>query len=782
MKTGWRRAVYVVQITVLVGLVASVGWQRPDRDERTIGGTSVDQPGSGSGTETVATTPSLEFDESTVSILDESTVSIIVDDPVVSPTSVQGSVEGSTPIVAPTASPSTTGASPAVRLRRTVAYSQRFRAGWTDLGWSKSRVVNRGPAKIDMGERMGWVVARVGQPLDAVTVEFRYRTPKPLGAFLQVTLASSTVEQTSEVAVANLEPDADGWYLASLPIAQMNPKGIPYDRIRIRPTRFVPSPLIVEFDDLVFLENRTKTTTTVAAADAAPSAAAESAGAISINCGDVRNKISPLIYGIGYSGAGNLKETPWTMGATVNRWGGNPTSRYNWQVPNAWNTAADYYFRNVQINDSPDAAESFLANNERYGLRSAVSLPMIGWVAKDATSYSFPVSKYGEQQGTDPSNNDIGNGLATDGQPIESGSPKATSVQSTPATVAQWVGRLKGRVSMYFLDNEPELWDSTHRDVHPEPLTYDELLDRTVKYATAVRAADPDAVIAGPASWGWPAYFWSAADAKAGFDRAPDRRAHGNMPLIPWYLQQVRAAEKKSGVKLLDVLDVHFYPAAEQVFVTNGGATDEATSALRIRQVRGLWDPTYKDESWVREPIYLIPRLREWVKEYAPGLGISIGEWNFGAETHMSGGLATAEALGRFGVEGVYSAYYWTNPPVNSPSYWAFRAFRNYDGNGAAFNDRVLGATGAENLSLFASINESKTEITAMVLNTDPKNPKRPRIALNGCGATSTAEAFLYAGGASGFASQGAKRLSGRSVNVALPPYSIAVVRIPLGK
>jgi len=67
------------------------------------------------------------------------------------------------------------------------------------------------------------------------------------------------------------------------------------------------------------------------------------------------------------------------------------------------------------------------------------------------------------------------------------------------------------------------------------------------------------------------------------------------------------------------------------------------------------------DESWINERMRLLPLLREWVAQNHPGLGISIGEWNFGAESHMSGALATAEALGRFGTEGLTSAYYWTS-------------------------------------------------------------------------------------------------------------------------
>ena len=82
------------------------------------------------------------------------------------------------------------------------------------------------------------------------------------------------------------------------------------------------------------------------------------------------------------------------------------------------------------------------------------------------------------------------------------------------------------------------LWNTTHRDVHPEPATYDELLERTIAYGSAVRQAVPEAVIAGPAEWGWTNYFNSAADVAPGGNKK-DRKAHGNVPLLPWYLTKL---------------------------------------------------------------------------------------------------------------------------------------------------------------------------------------------------------------------------------------------------
>src|SRR4029078_10949073 len=98
-------------------------------------------------------------------------------------------------------------------------------------------------------------------------------------------------------------------------------------------------------------------------------------------------------------------------------------------------------------------------------------------------------------------------------------------------------------------------------------------------------------------------------------------------------------------------------------------------SARRTRSVRALWEPTYKDESWIDDTVELIPRLKRWIAEYYPKRGISIGEYNFGATTHMKGGLAQAEALGRFAEQGITSAFFFTYPPHRSPTFWAFRAF-----------------------------------------------------------------------------------------------------------
>ena len=496
-----------------------------------------------------------------------------------------------------------------------------------------------------------------------------------------------------------------------------------------------------------------------------------------LECSAPGQPISPLIYGLGGV------EPPAEIGITTRRWGGNPTTRYNWQT-NFYNVGKDWFFRNAE---GGRGYRAFLEENRKQSLKTALTVPMIGWVSKDGSSYAFPVAAFGPQQATAPENADMGNGIGKNGKPLPPGSPTLTSVASTPESIAAWVKQIRtedgdqGRsVDSYILDNEPMLWHETHRDVHPEPVTYDELLERTIAYGTAIRTADPEAKIAGPAEWGWLAYHYSARDVVAGLFLRPDRRAHGDEPLLPWYLRRLQEHKRKSGVGILDILDVHFYPMGDGIGITTGGKVDPATAALRLRSTRSLWDPTYKDESWINERIRLIPLLKEWIAANHPGLGISIGEWNFGAENHMSGGLAVAEVLGRFGLEGLTSAYYWGGPADRSPAYWAFRAYRNFDGKGGRFLDRTVPVAGSATLtSLFASRDEAGKKVVAVLLNLSALTPLVPSITVTGCGAVAGARTMVYKGGSEAFTDLESSH-SGSIVKLTAAPYSITVIELAL--
>jgi hypothetical protein len=174
--------------------------------------------------------------------------------------------------------------------------------------------------------------------------------------------------------------------------------------------------------------------------------------------------------------------------------------------------------------------------------------------------------------------------------------------------------------------------------------------------------------------------------------------------------------------------------------------------------------------------------MAEWVAQNYPGRGISIGEWNFGGEDLASGGLATAEALGRFAQFNVTSAFYWTFPPAKSPSALAFAAYRNFDGKGGHFLDYYVPTTVPEGVSLFASRSEDGKHLVLVAVNPSPDHPVAADIDLSACGAATSQTAFAYVRGARSLAalpSPGqAPRASG--VEQFLPPYSITVIDLPL--
>lgn len=519
---------------------------------------------------------------------------------------------------------------------------------------------------------------------------------------------------------------------------------------------------------------------------ATPSTPARPAGAggvvMTLRCKAPTHPISPLIYGIGVQPTRDLPDQ-WQLGATARRWGGNHTTRYNWELGNAWNTGKDWFFKNVDYDHRPEPAHlRFIEDGVAHGVTTVLTVPMIGWVAKDTTSYAFPVSVFGPQIATAPENADAGNGVARGGALVTPGPAGRTSVPARPSDIGRWVRALReqrevrksGAARTYILDNEPTLWSETHRDVHPEPVSYDELLEKTVSYATEIRRADPEALVAGPALWGWTAYFSSGVD-KAAYPAHPDRDRHGGVPLLPWWIGEIASHEKRTGIRLVDLVDVHFYPQGRGIGVGLVGETDRDTAARRIRSTRALWDPTYVDESWIADKVRLIPRLKAWIAEKHPGLGISIGEYNFGAEGHMSGGLAVAEALGRFGEQGITSAFYWDYPARNTPAAWAFRAYRDFDGRGGRFLDESVPAESSDSrASIFASRDARGDHLVVVLLDLDPTAPVEARMDARACGRVVSQARFVYAAGTPGFA-QTAPEPAGPS-QITLPPYSITVL------
>ncbi|SDC48514.1 Glycoside hydrolase family 44 [Paenibacillus sp. UNCCL117] len=457
-----------------------------------------------------------------------------------------------------------------------------------------------------------------------------------------------------------------------------------------------------------------------------------------------RRAINPDIYGVNFEEIEPQDMSSFT-GYPVVRWGGNSTTRYNWET-NVQNHASDWFYMNLPKTNSPNEqlphgsrTDQLIDKTLGDGGKVLLTVPTIGWTPKDRevrTGYS--VSKYGQQQQTECSwgdwwcNPDAGNGIRPDGSYIAGNDPHDTSKPVGPDFAARWIDHIQSRVgdqvNYYALDNEPMLWPYTHRDIHPEMTTYDEVWTYTRDYGQAIKQADPDGQIFGPVVWGWCAYFYSASD---GCAPGPDRQAHGGKPFLEWYLEQVRKHEQTNGTRLVDYLDIHYYPTESGVALS----ADESNqiAARRLRSLKALYDPSFKDSSsWIGEPVNLIPRMKELIGRTAPGTKLAITEYNFGNGRGISSGLAQAEAMAIFGREGVDLATRWGQPLANTPVEDAFKLFLDYDGQGGKIEGFSVKAD-SSNVDMVGSyaVQGPDGKLYVLLFNKDPL-PKQANVQIDG--------------------------------------------------
>jgi hypothetical protein len=487
----------------------------------------------------------------------------------------------------------------------------------------------------------------------------------------------------------------------------------------------------------------------VAGTLAVSSAAAAATGlTLSVNAFAARHAISPDIYGLNGADPAFAAE----IGMPVARWGGNATSRYNFRN-HTYNTGSDWYFENIVAGDS-NTLESFVKTNRDRGTRQVVTVPMIGWVAKDSPSShpfacGFPATRFPQQDQFDEWDANCGNGKLngadlTGADPTDTSIPADASFDS--AMVSHLVGQFgtaaKGGVPIYELDNEPVLWSSTHRDVHPDPVSYDELGGKSTATAAAIKAADPTAAVLGPSGWGYCEWVASGLD---GCAPGADATAHGGLNMSQWYLKNMRDySAAHGGKRFLNYFDQHYYPQIS-------GGEDPESDALRLRSTRSLWDPTYVDESWIgpsgvnAPPLQFIRTMKAWVAQYYPGTKVAITEYNWGALDDINGALAEADVLGIFGREGLDLATIWGEPQPTQPGAYAFRMYRNYDGAGSRFGDVSVSATSSDQgqLAVYAAQRSSDKALTVMVVNKTGGDLTSP-LAVTGLGRTTRAQRFTY--------------------------------------
>jgi fibronectin type 3 domain-containing protein len=506
--------------------------------------------------------------------------------------------------------------------------------------------------------------------------------------------------------------------------------------------------------------------------------------------------ISPWIYGTNFY-SGNTAPQP---NFTFDRAGGNRWTAYNWET-NASNAGSDYFYQNDNYlsssNVPAEAVRSFIAGDQGAGLASLVTFQLQGYVSADE---SGPVAR--------PFPN-----LSRFKQVIEKKSTKdPTPFTTNPPTTDAYVymdeflwaldQKFSGQgifgapaglpaitpahPTFISLDNEPDLWNSTHEEVQGSTnISSDNYIVKTVALSTALKDQFPNVVIFGPVNYGFNGIYSWQGEAGAGFS--------SSFWFADKYLAGIKAASTAYGKPLVDAYDFHWYSEATdgttRVTNMNGPNLTDAQVQAIVQSPRSLWDTTFKENSWITNavlggPIYILRRLQAKVDAANPGMKIAITEYENGGFNHIAGTIAQADNLGVFGSEGVFAANFW--PPGGTYSYAlaGFRAFRGFDGASANFGDTSLqtSSSSVKDVVVYAS-SDSTTPGRVVFVAINRSNASKVT-AINGQVLSGTAR--LYRMTASSAAAQtvvqpvsiGTMAVSGSSLTITLPAYSVTTIDV----
>ena len=497
--------------------------------------------------------------------------------------------------------------------------------------------------------------------------------------------------------------------------------------------------------------------------------------------------ISPWIYGLNfYSGVSGAPPH-----LTLDRAGGNRWTAYNWET-NASNAGSDYLYENDDFLTSSttpaEAVRSFVAGDQSLGLASVMTVQLQGLVSgdesgpvsvanpPDLTRFKQVVDKkstinpaaFTETPSTSDSNVYMDEFLWTMDQ-------KIPGIFGASATLPTFVS----------LDNEPELWNSTHLEVQgSSAISSDNYIAKTITLTKALKDQFPDVMIFGPVHYGFEGiYSWQGelSATPDGTNWFPDK-----------YLPAIKTASDTYGKALVDVYDFHWYSEATDgsTRVTNltGSTLTDAQVQAVVQSPRSLWDPTYSENSWITndvlgEPIRLLPRLQAKINAEFPGTRVSITEYENGGDNHIAGTIAQADNLGVFGAQGLFAATLW--PLGNCPYILAgFRAFRAFDGGTASFGDTSLKATSSnvQNVAVYAS--SDSTNPGRFVFVAINRSTTQQVTAINGVPLSGTATVYQMTASSA----QGQNPIhplqvqqtpiSGSSLTITLPALSVSTIDV----
>lgn len=329
--------------------------------------------------------------------------------------------------------------------------------------------------------------------------------------------------------------------------------------------------------------------------------------------------------------------------------GGNNATKYNWQ--RKLSSHPDWY-NNVYDHDWDYAATSLQAFLP--DVQGMWAFQLIGKAAATG-AFNFNDWEYnGSQWWEGVRNNWAGNG-----------DPNLYLMDWTPEDTVgildHWLdpnelGLDPNGIQYWNMDNEPEIWNGTHDDVMPVLPAAETFMQTYFEVAKLARNRFPNIKLAGPVTaneWQW--YNWDN-------QKIP---YHGtSYTWLEYFIIRIAEEQQASGVRLLDVLDLHFYPYESDPAdivqlhrVWFDTAYDYPGANGVKRAGAGAWNNNITQE-------YVFTRCGQWLERYlGPNHDVTFGVSEMGVQGDNPNVTAVwyASTLGVFADEGVelFTPWHW---------------------------------------------------------------------------------------------------------------------------
>jgi hypothetical protein len=281
----------------------------------------------------------------------------------------------------------------------------------------------------------------------------------------------------------------------------------------------------------------------------------------------------------------------------------------------------------------------------------------------------------------------------------------------------------KTQLQYWSMDNECDVWNGTHDWAMPILISASEFMDRFIELAKKAKAIEPGIKICGPVTtseWQW--FKWSNENI----------RVDGKY--YCWFeycIKRCAEEEKASGIRVLDVFDIHHYPWAptdadalqnHRVFYDKNYNYPGANG---LNTINGGWDTSSKKE-------YIFQRINDWLTKYfGPDNGITLGlsEWSPGPSDPNLASVIYASHLGTFANNGVE---YFTPWNWFTGMWETLHLFSRYAKGYSVSSTSTLENT----VSAYTTVNETADSMTVIIVNRDMNSPHQVTVTINGFSVT----------------------------------------------